>query len=81
MMMPIGVDPAKLAAVQQVSRYVKAEIVADYNENTVNIKLSSDNPQAALIVPDLIRQFAEGLAIQLKSYFDIKGELIEVGKK
>lgn len=80
-MMPIGVDPAKLAAVQQISRHVKAEIVADYNENVVSVKLSSENPQAALIVPDLIRQFAEGLAIQLKTYFDIKGELIEVGKK
>lgn len=81
MMMPLGVDPAKLAEVQQVSRHVKAEIVADYNENTVSIKLSSENPQAALIVPDLVRQFAEGLATQLKTYFDIKGELIEIGKK
>lgn len=79
-MMP-GVDPQKLAQVQQVSQYIKGEIVIDYNESIVTIKMLSDNQQAVQIIPGLLSQFAEGLAVQLQSFFAIKGEIIEVGKK
>jgi len=79
-MMP-GIDPQKLAEVQQFSQYIKAEIVINYNDSTVTIKMSSDNLQAAQMVPGLLSQFAEGLAAQLQSFFAIKGEIIEVGKK
>jgi len=79
-MMP-GVDPQKLAQVQQVSQYIKGEIVIDYNDGTVTIKMLSDNQQAVQMIPGLLGQFAEGLAVQLQSFFAIKGEIIEVGKK
>jgi len=79
-MMP-GIDPQKLAQVQQVSQYINAEIVINYNDSTVTIKMASDNLQAVQMIPGLLSQFAGGLAVQLQSFFAIKGEIIEVGKK
>lgn len=79
-MMP-GVDPQKLAQVQQFSQYIKAEIVINYNVGTVTIKMFSDNQQSVQMIPGLLSQLAEGLAVQLQSFFAIQGEIIEVGKK
>jgi hypothetical protein len=76
-----GMDPAKLAAVQQTSQHINAEIEVNYNESAVKIAMTSENPEAVAMIPGLLKQFAEGLAVQLQSFFAIKGQLVEVGKK
>lgn len=79
MVMP-GIDPKKLAEVQEVSKFIDAEIVVDYKRNLVRLALSSDNPASAQMIPGLLSQLAEGLATQLNSFFAIKGELVEIKK-
>jgi len=81
MAMGMGIDPAKLAAVQQTSQNIKAKIVINYKEDSATIKLSSNDPQAAALIPGLLSQFVEGLATQLSSFFAIRGEISEIGKK
>ena len=76
-----GIDPQKLAQVQQTSRYIKGHIVINYTEGSVTIKMSSDNPQAKQMISTLLDQFAEGLAAQLQTFFAIEGEIEEIGKK
>ena len=79
-MMP-GVDPKKLATVQQVSKNIAATITVNYNEQVVTVELSSSDRHAAQMIPDLLGQFAQGLATQLQFFFAIKGEFVEIGEK
>lgn len=79
-MMGMGIDPRQLAAVQEVSKDIKAVIRADYKENTVQFSLSSEAPEAQALIPNLLEQFTSALAQQLSSMFAIKGEIVEVGR-
>lgn len=79
--MVLGINPEQLKKVQAVSQHISAVITANYNEQTVNLKLSADSPEAQGLVDNLIQQFADALAMQLSSFFAIKGELIDIGKK
>lgn len=76
-----GIDPQKLAEVQQVSKDVKAVIRVDYKEQTVQLFFSADTADAQVLVPQLLEQFSGALAQQLSSFFAIQGEIIEVGKE
>ncbi len=76
----MGVDPAQLAAVQKVSKYIKGKIRIDYNEKSVSVSLSSDVQEAIDLLPELVGQLGTALATQLSSFFAIKGEIVEVGK-
>ena len=79
--MVMGVDPAKMAQMQEVSQFINAVVTIDYKENTLNIVFSSDNPAAKELIPQLLDQFGNALATQLSSFFAIKGEIIEKGKE
>jgi len=79
-MMGMGIDPRQLAAVQEVSKDIKAEIRADYKENTVLFSLFSEVPEAQALIPNLLEQFTSALSQQLSSMFAIKGEIVEVAK-
>ena len=78
--MVFGVDPKKLAAMQKVSKFIKAAIKIDYIENKVELAFSSENPEASKLIASLLDQFSGGLAQQLSAFFAIEGELTEVGK-
>ena len=81
MAMGMGIDPQKLQQMQQVSQHIKARIAINYKTNSATIELFSENPQAVQLLPELLSQFAGGLATQLNSFFAIKGEIVEIGKK
>lgn len=79
-MMPGMVDPKKIAQMQAVSQYIKGLIRIDYKENSIHVTMTSEHPEAAVLVPELIGQLGEALAQQLSAFFAIKGEIIEVNK-
>lgn len=75
-----GIDPAKLQAMQQVSKNVTGKILINYPDSTVTLSLSTVDPEAAKIVPGLLEQFGTALATQLGAFFAIQGEIEEKGK-
>ncbi len=77
----MGLDPKQMAAMQEVSKFIKGVIRVNYNDNTMQIAFTSDMPNAAALIPNLLDQFSTALATQLSSFFAIKGEIIEIGKK
>jgi len=78
--MGMGVKPEQIAKVQAVSKLIKGLIRINYPENTVQLILSSDMEDAKKLIPGMMSQFAENLAVQLSSFFAIQGEIVEVGK-
>jgi len=76
-----GIDPKQLAAAKEAGQHIKAKITVNYTTNTAVIALASDVPQSAAIIPDMLNQFANGLAMQLQAFFAVQGELVEIGKK
>jgi len=79
-MMPGMVDPQKMAAMQAVSQHIKGVIRIDYKDNSIHVTMTSEHPEAAALVPELISQLGTALAQQLSSFFAIKGEIVEVNK-
>jgi len=79
--MVMGVDPAQMAKMQEVSQFIKATVTIGYKENSLHILFSTDNPEAIALIPQLLEQFSNALATQLSSFFAIKGEIIEKGKE
>jgi hypothetical protein len=77
--MVLGVDPQKMAQIQAVCQNIKAVIKVDQKLNQVVLTLSTDDQAASAMIPTLLTSFSDGLAVQLSSYFAIKGEIIEVG--
>ncbi len=76
----LGVDPAKLEAVQKVSHHIQGVIRIDYAAKSVTLTLSSANQEAAELIPELVSQLGGALAQQLSTFFAIKGEIIEVNR-
>jgi len=76
----LGIDPAKVAEMQKISQYIDGVIRIDYSAKTVALTLSSVNPEASDILPELLSQLGGALATQLQAFFAIKGEIIEVSK-
>lgn len=79
-MMP-GVDPKQMAAMQEVSKFIKGVIRVNYNDNTMQVAFTSEMPNAQALIPNLLDQFSTALAQQLSSFFAIEGEIIEIKKK
>lgn len=77
----LGVDPQQLAAMQEVSQHITAEIRIEYKTKSVKITMASEDPAGVELIPQLLNQFAGALATQLSSFFAIKGEIVEVGKE
>lgn len=80
MVMQGMIDPQKLAEMQKTTQHISGIIRIDYAANTLTVRLSSLNPEAAAIIPSLLSQFADSLAQQFSAYLAIKGEIIEVNK-
>jgi len=81
MVMPgMGIDPQQLARVQEVSKNIKADIIIDYEEYSINMSLSSSDERAKAALGKLPSQLAEQLAMQLGSFFAITGHITEKGK-
>ncbi len=76
----MGVDPAKLAAMQEVSKFIEGVIRIDYAAKSVSLTMSSAVSDSAAIIPELLSQLGGALAQQLTTFFAIKGEIIEVNK-
>ena len=78
MVMPV--NPEQLAAVQKVSHHIKGKITIDHAAPSVLVELSTNNEEAKLLLPQLIAQLGDALAVQLTSYFAIDGEIVEKNK-
>lgn len=76
----MGVDPQKMAVMQKVSQHINGVIRIDYAAKTVLLSFSSVDPEAVVLIPELLSQFSGALAQQLSAFFAIKGEIIEVNK-
>lgn len=76
----MGVDPEKMAQMQAVSQHINGLIRVDYKAQSVTITMSSSQPEAVALIPELLSQLAGSLAQQFSSFFAIKGEIIEVNK-
>lgn len=79
--MVLGVDPAKLLEMQRVTKHISGIVRVDYATNTMTVSLSSPVPEAAAVIPSLLGQFADSLAVQFSTYLAIKGQIIEVNKQ
>ena len=79
-MVGAGLDPQKMAQVQAVSRHIAGEVRIDYKEGTIVLSLSSEEESAQMLIPSLVGQLGEALAVQLSAFFSIQGEIVEVNK-
>ena len=75
-----GMDPEKMKQVQQVSSQINAEMRIVYKENEMKLKLTPTTPESAAFVQKFLPSFAETITNQLEAFFNIKGEIIDVGK-
>lgn len=75
-----GLDPVKMAEVQQTSGLINAEIRILHKEHEIHIKLTPTTPESMNFVKTFVPQFAETVATQLSAFFNIRGEIIDVGK-
>jgi len=75
-----AIDPKQLAQFQELSKNITAKITVNYPEGSVLLILSTQDPKASQLIPKLLEQFAQGLAVQMSSFMAIQGEIIEVGK-
>jgi len=76
-----GMDPKKMAEVQQTSSKINAEVRILHKEHEIHLKLIPTDPGSLNFVSTFLPQFAETMANQLSSFFSIKGEIIDVGKE
>jgi len=78
--MTSGIDPEKMAAVQKTSQLINAEVRILHKEHEIHLKLVPSSPESIKFVKTFLPQFAETMATQLSAFFNIKGEIIDVGK-
>lgn len=74
------IDPKQLAQFQELSKNITATITVNYRENSALLVMSTQDPKASQLIPKLLEQFAQGLAMQMSSFMAIQGEIVEVGK-
>lgn len=77
-MMPV--DPAQLAKIQETSCHLKGQIDVKYKDDMLCLTLSSEEPNAKMIIPNMLDQLANGLATQLSAFFKITGKITEIDK-
>ena len=75
-----GLDPKKMAEVQQTSSKINAEVRILHKEHEIHLKLTPTTPESMNFVKTFLPQFAETMASQLSAFFSINGEIIDVGK-
>lgn len=75
------VDPAQLAAMQQRTRNITPLIRVDYKAQTLTLSLTTEDPEGAQMIPQILGQFAQQLATQLDSFMAMKGKIVEHGKE
>jgi hypothetical protein len=76
-----GLDKDKMAQVQQVSAQIHAEMRIMYVENELRLKLIPSSEKSEQFVKKFLPSFAETITGQLQAFFNINGEIIDVGKK
>ena len=79
--MVMAPDPKQLAALQQVTKNIRGEIICNYKENTLTIRLGTQEQTVVPVVHDLLEQLTQQLATQLQAFFAISGEITQVGEK
>ena len=79
MLAGFGLSQEKISAAQEVTKFIKAEITSDYNENTITLKLITEDPDAANQIPVFIKQYSQMFAQQLGTLFAMDGKLINIG--
>lgn len=75
-----NLDPQKMAEVQQVSGQINAELRIVHDEHEIRVKLIPTSPESLNFVKKFVPGFAETIAQQLSSFFNIRGEIIDVNK-
>lgn len=73
-----GIDPEHIKQVQEVTRHIRSEVRVDKKEGKITLSLSTDNPDAAQTIPNMLEQFATGLCQQMYIMFAISSEWVDV---
>lgn len=76
-----GIDKEKAERVKKVSSTVNAELRILHKEHELRLKLIPTTPESEKFVSNFLPNFAETMAAQLSTFFNIKGEIIDVGKE
>jgi hypothetical protein len=72
-----GVDPQMLARAQEIGNKVAGQIIVDYKENTITLKLEPKGDDAQKSVDFIMTQFPAAFGQQLTTFFGIRGQLIK----
>ena len=75
-----ALDKDKMAKVQQISSLILGEIRVDHKEHTIRIAFKTTSPEAETLLKKLVPNFAEVMAQQLGTFFNIRGEIIDANK-
>jgi hypothetical protein len=75
------IDNEQMKEGQQVSGLVNAEVKILHKEHEIHLKLTPTSPESEKFVKNFLSQFAETMATQLSAFFNIKGEIVDVGKE
>ncbi len=73
-------DPEKMAQVREKAKGINAEIRILHKEYEIRLKFVPTTPEATAFVVGFLPKFADTMAAQLGAFFEIKGEIIDVGK-
>jgi len=68
---------AKMSEVKKVTSALTGEIISDFKEGTITIKLMGDDPKIRPVKDNLLELFPQQLATQLDIFFGIKGKIIK----
>lgn len=76
-----NVDPEQLRQAQIVGSKINCAVRIQYDKDTIQIMFHAVEPDAKTFIVRLLEQFGLSLAEQLSTFFAIKGEILETGKK
>jgi hypothetical protein len=76
-----GLDKEGVAKVQAVGSQISGRITVDHLNDILTLEMSSDDPQAKLMIKNILPQFADQMASMLTMFFSIKGRIVDVNKQ
>ena len=73
-----GLDKGKVAKVQEVGSKISGKITVDHLNDILTLEMDSEDPQAKLMIKNILSQFADQMASLLTMFFGIKGKIVDV---
>jgi hypothetical protein len=66
-----------LAAAQEIGSQVKGQIIVDYKDGTITLKLEPKGPNAKQSMDFIMDRFPAAFGQQLTTFFGIRGQLVK----